>query len=104
MSLVALDEKPKAIQLLDNCSAHPEEAELVSEDGQIVTYFLPANMTSLIQPMDQGVLQALKMKYKIKVIRRLNTEDDIGGSVIQFVKDVNMKDVVELLAESLNEI
>ena len=48
--------------LLDNCSAHPEEAELVSEDGQIFAYFIPANVTSLIQPMDQGVLQALKMK------------------------------------------
>ena len=44
------------------------------------------------------------MKYKKKLIRRLITEDDIGGSIVQFVKGVNMKVVVELVAESWNEI
>ena len=34
-SLVALGEEPKAVLLLDNCSAHPEEAELVSEDESV---------------------------------------------------------------------
>ena len=37
-SLVAPGEQPKTILLLDNCSAHPEEAELVSEDGQIFAH------------------------------------------------------------------
>ena len=83
-SLVALGEQPKAILLLDNCSAHPQEADLVSEDGQIFAHFLPANVTSLIQPMDQGVLQALKMKYKKKLIRRPIIEDDNGGSSFNF--------------------
>lgn len=88
VSLIALGEEPKVVLLLDNCSAYPQEAELVSEDGQIFAHFLPANVTSLIQPMDQGVLQALNMKYKKKLIRRLTKEDDIGGSIVQFVKGV----------------
>ena len=102
-SLIALGEKPRAILLLDNCSAHPEESELVSDDGEIFAHFLPANVTSLIQPMDQGVLQAVKMKYK-KLLRRLIIEDDVGGSIIDFIKSINMKIVVELVAESWNEI
>lgn len=43
----------KAILLLDSSRAHPREAELVSEN--IFTIFLPASVTSLIQPMDQGI-------------------------------------------------
>lgn len=103
-SLISLGEEPKAVLLLDNCSAHPEQSELVSEDGQIFAHFLPANVTSLIQPMDQGVLQAIKMKYKKKLLRRLIVEDDVGGSIIEFIKKVNMKTIVELVAASWAEI
>ena len=38
--------EPKAVLLLDNCSAHPNDDELVSADGKIVAKFLPANVTS----------------------------------------------------------
>lgn len=40
---------------MDNCPAHPGEEELVS--GDIKTIFLPPNVTPLLQPMDQGVLE-----------------------------------------------
>ena len=46
--------------LLDNAPAHPEESVLTSSDKTIKTMFLPPNTTALIQPMDQGVLEALK--------------------------------------------
>ena len=53
----------KAVLVLDNCSAHPNVEELISEDGKISAKYLPPNVTSLIQPMDQGVLNALKLRY-----------------------------------------
>lgn len=100
----SLGEKSRAILLLDNCSAYPKESELVSDDSEIFAHFLPANVTSLIQPMDQGMLQAVKMKYKKKLLRRLIIEDDVGGSIIDFIKSINMKIVVELATESWNEV
>ena len=66
--------------ILDNCSAHPNAEELVSEDGKIFAKYLPPNVMSLIQPMDQGVLIALKLRYKKKLLCRLLIEDDRGGS------------------------
>ena len=51
---------PKAVLVLDNCPAHPEAEELISDDGNIFAHFLPPNVTSLIQPMDQGVLVAIE--------------------------------------------
>ncbi|XP_057591361.1 jerky protein homolog [Hippopotamus amphibius kiboko] len=50
---VALPEGSKAILLLDGSRAHPREAELVSEN--MFTIFLPASVTALVQPMDQGI-------------------------------------------------
>ena len=102
--LTLLGEKPTALLLLDNCSAHPDDKELISDDGAIFTKFLPPNVTSLIQPMDQGILQTLKKRYKKKLLRQLIIEDDMGGSVVDFLKGVNTKVVAEMAAEAWSEI
>ena len=74
-----LGDDREAVLLLDNCAAHPDVVELVSESGRIVAKFLPPNVTLLIQPMDQGVLVALKRIYKKKLLSKLilADEDDI---------------------------
>lgn len=102
--LVAMKEEPKAVLVLDNCSAHPEACELVSADRNIFAHFLPANVTSLIQPMDQGVLQAIKMRYKKKLLRKLIIGDDLGESIVDIIKSVTMKTVTEFVAEAWREI
>ena len=50
----------KAVLLIDNCAAHPDEDMLCSYDGQIRTVFLPPNTTSVIQPLDGGILETVK--------------------------------------------
>ena len=102
--LSSLGLEPKAVLVLDNCPAHPNEEDLISDDGNITALHLPSNVTSLIQPMDQGVLVALKRRYKKKLLRRLLIEDENGVSLIDFLKSVNMKIVTELIAESWGEI
>ncbi|XP_064116719.1 tigger transposable element-derived protein 1-like [Macrobrachium nipponense] len=49
----------KVLLLMDNAGGHP--ADLCYEGVQIE--FLPANTTSLRQPMDQGVIRAFKALY-----------------------------------------
>ena len=58
---------------LNNCSANPSEDELVSADDKITAKFLPPNVTALVQPMDQGVLESIKSVY-----RKLNLRDLIA--------------------------
>lgn len=50
---IGLPADSKAILLLDSSRAHPQESELVSDN--IFTIFLPTSVTSLIQPMEQGI-------------------------------------------------
>ena len=71
---------------------------------KITTHYLPPNVTSLIQLMDQGVLVALNRHYKKKLLRRLLIDDENGVSIIEFLKSVNMNVVVELVRESWDEI
>ena len=72
--LTALGLEQKAVLVLDNCPAHPDAQELVNEN--IVAKYLPPNVTSLIQPMDQGVLESLKRRYKKKLLHRLLIEEE----------------------------
>ena len=102
--LESLGLEKRAVLVLDNCSAHPSAEDLVSDDGKIFVKYLPANVTALIQPMDQGVLKSLKLRYKKKLLRRLLIEDDMGGSIVDFLKGVNMNTVANLVAEAWDEI
>ena len=49
---------------------------------------------ALIQPMDQGVLEAMKRSYKKSLLRSLLMADNYGKSMIEFVKKINIKDVI----------
>ena len=60
--LANLNLSPKALLIVDNCSAHPKH--LMSEDGNIQCEFLPPNVTSWLQPLDCGVLEAMKRWYR----------------------------------------
>ena len=54
----------RAVVLLDNAPAHPSKEKLVAHNGKIRVMFLPPNTTALIQPMDQGVIHAVKLGYR----------------------------------------
>ncbi|XP_065085337.1 tigger transposable element-derived protein 2-like [Ochlerotatus camptorhynchus] len=46
--------EPKALLVLDNCSAHHDGCDLKSDDGLIQVIYLPPNVTSECQPMDRA--------------------------------------------------
>lgn len=65
-------QKRKIIMFCDNCSAHSDDIRLTN----IKLVFMPPNTTSLIQPMDQGIIANFKRNYRSLVLRRLMTEMD----------------------------
>ena len=54
----------KILLLVDNCTAHPH----VSTLKNIQLEFFPPNTTSLIQPMDQGIIKKLKTLYRKELV------------------------------------
>lgn len=70
--------KQKILLLVDNCPAHPDVKPL----QQIKLVFLPANTTSILQPMDQGVIKSLKDKFRklliLKIMKNIEPKLDPG--------------------------
>ena len=58
----------KVALVIDNSTAHPNIENLKS----ITLHFLSPNTTSFLQPMDQGVIQSLKCKYRTRIQRKTN--------------------------------
>lgn len=92
----------KAILLLDNAPSHPSADEL--SDGEIKCVFLPPNVTSLCQPMDQGVLETLKRLYRRKLLSIIIAGMDAGKSVSECLKDVDMLDVAVWISSAWKEL
>ena len=62
-----LSEGRKVALVIDNCPAHPHIENLKA----IKLFFLPPNTTSITQPMDQGVITSLKVRYRTNVFRKV---------------------------------
>ena len=96
--------EPKAVLVLANCSAHPDETELISKDGKVIAKYLPPNVTSLIQPMDQGVLESLKRRYRRKILEELIFQDEEGTTIPDYLKRIKMLKVSNLIGACWDEI
>lgn len=66
--------------------------------------YLPPNTTALIQPMDQGVLEAMKRRYRKAMLRKLLLEDQEGRSIVDFVKKIDIKQVVYMIASAWDDV
>lgn len=92
----------RALLLLDNAPSHPSQEELVKRE--IKTAFLPPNITSLIQPMDQGVIEWLKRRYRRKYITSILEKTDEGCNLFEAMKSLNIKDAIYTIAEAWGDM
>lgn len=70
--LIALDERMvkknrQILLFLDNASSHPTNLKLKS----VKLVFFPPNATSLLQPLDQGIIWSFKVHYKKFFLRHV---------------------------------
>ncbi|XP_051162415.1 tigger transposable element-derived protein 6-like [Leptopilina boulardi] len=61
--------KRKIVLVIDNCTAHTDLPTL--ENVNVI--FLPANTTSHLQPLDQGVIHSFKRYYRKEVVKHVLT-------------------------------
>ncbi|XP_046680817.1 tigger transposable element-derived protein 4-like [Homalodisca vitripennis] len=66
--------KRNIILFIDNCSAHNTIPEL----KWVKVQFLPANTTSKLQPLDQGIIKNFKVLYRTEVVRRFVADIEDG--------------------------
>ncbi|GBN04001.1 hypothetical protein AVEN_83401-1 [Araneus ventricosus] len=88
MSLCSAD-----LLLLNNCPGHPSAEELCTDDGEISVMFLPPNTTALIQPMDQNVIQNVKLVYRKLLLANILNDPVHNENLEKTLTNVNLKDV-----------
>ena len=92
----------KVILFLENATVHP--TSLIDMYSNIKIVFLPKNTTSRLQPLDAGIIQSFKTKYREKlmchVIARIN--DDLTASEI--AKGIDIFHTITWVADSWKEV
>ena len=94
----------KILLLCDNFSGHNDYFTVASDF--ITVKFLPANTTSIIQPMDQGIIRMLKCNYtKISLQRMINKIDSEPDGedhevVMKYWSSFNLKNAIYVLQEA----
>ena len=89
-------ENRKVLMLLDNCSSHVD-----LELSNIEIFFFPPNTTSIIQPLDQGIIKLLKDNYRFSIhyihnnFRRmmLTRLVDCNENLTNEIKNIDLVDV-----------
>ncbi|XP_054725301.1 jerky protein homolog-like [Anastrepha obliqua] len=89
------------ILVLDNAPTHPYDCAV--DDIKLV--YLPPNVTSLVQPMDQGVIKSLKRGYRRKLVSEIlqHSESEDKG-LLEVIKKINIKDVIYMFATAFQEM
>ncbi|GBL99028.1 hypothetical protein AVEN_160977-1 [Araneus ventricosus] len=64
----------KEILLVDNAPAHLDVETLKAES--ITCIFIPPNTTSIMQPMDQDVIESMKRRYRKQLLNKLLFEGE----------------------------
>ncbi|CAD6216162.1 GSCOCG00004380001-RA-CDS, partial [Cotesia congregata] len=89
----------KAVLFVDNCAAHPSLTK-----GNISVRFFPPNTTCLLQPMDQGCLQNLKLFYRSNLMAHVIDSVNNGSSLLDSLKAISIKEVIFWIADAWNKV
>lgn len=94
----------KMLLLLDNAPGHPIYVDDFSENIKII--FMPPNTTSILQPMDQGVISNFKCYYLRRTFSQLiaATDGEDKPTMKQFWKNYNIMMAIENIKSSWIEL
>ncbi|XP_057603334.1 tigger transposable element-derived protein 7 isoform X2 [Hippopotamus amphibius kiboko] len=102
------EEDVRALLLLDSSPVHPSTESLTSEDGRIKCMFFPHNTSTLIQPMNQGVILSCKRLYRWKQLEEslviFEESDDEQEKGVSKIKIYNIKSAIFNWAKSWDEV
>ena len=95
-------ENRKTILFLDNAPCHPEDLD--EKFTQIKIVFLPKNTTSRLQPLDLGIIQALKLKYYKRLLTHVVSKIEECSSASEVCKSVDLLQAMRWTAMAWNDV
>lgn len=96
----------KVLLFVDNCPAHPRSISEKTKSVKVV--YLPPNMTSKIQPMDQGIIKNVKVHYRKRVLMKIiksidiNTMENLTFTLKDCIAEISKAWVNDVTSETIS--
>ena len=91
------EKKRRILLLVDHAPSHRIREELTN----VVVEFLPKNTTSVLQPLDQGIIRSFKASYRDTLIKYLIT---IGRNTAEVMKGINLGLVMTWIGDAWKKV
>ena len=96
-----LNQRGRSVLLfLDNAGCHPPHMNF----SNIKIVFLPPNTTSVLQPLDLGIIKTFKVHYRKFLMRFVLSKIDTCASASEVVKSVTILHAVRWVAEAWKNV
>lgn len=96
LDVVMKKKQKKILLLMDRCAAHPPQ--IVLENVRVE--FFPPNCTSVLQPLDLGIIANFKVHYRKKLVQHLITLTDAGNENLS----INLLQAMEFISAAWKQV
>jgi hypothetical protein len=86
----------KILMIMDNCPAYPKVENL----SNVTVKFLPPNVTSVLQPLDQGIIKNFKALCRKLLLTCVVANSNNFQSITEFSKSINVLHAVLWIADA----
>ena len=93
-----LSEGRSVLLLMDNAGCHP--VDVVDKYSNIKVVFLPPNTTSMLQPLDLGIIKSFKVHYRKSFLSHVIAKLEESSSASEIVKSVNILHALRWTAQA----
>jgi len=92
--------KRRIILFVDSATSHVVSKKL----SNVHVKFLPPHLTSELQPLDQGIIQAMKANYRKSMLRSLLAAVGKFNTATEFAKSVSVFDAIRWISSAWNNV
>lgn len=93
-------QKRKIILFMDNAKCHPVNNNF----SNVKVVFLPPNTTAFCQPLDQGIIQAFKLRYRKMQMQKLVSQMSQASTVSTLTKSLTVLDAINWTDLSVKQV
>ena len=95
-------ESRSIILFMDNAGCHPED--MTSKYSNIKVIFLPPNTTSVLQPLDLGIIKNFKVYYRKLLSHHILTKIEECDSANEVVKSVTILNAIRWVSAAWGKV
>ena len=92
--------KRKVLLFLDNAPSHPKD----NTYSNVKLHFFPANTTSKLQPLDQGIIKCVKSHYRKRLLRKVISMVDRKQEASLIAKDITVYDACLWISQAQKSV